>query len=82
MPSRIDAAIAAVVVLPFVAEITALPWGRPARARSIARGSRPSSTFPGRLVPPLPSIREAAPAARAAPAAIRVRSVLMRAAGP
>ena len=63
--SRIAATIAAVVVLPFVAEMTALPCGRRPASRAIAAGSMRMSTFPGRLVAPRPLRREMAPAARA-----------------
>jgi hypothetical protein len=60
------AAIAAVVVLPFVAEITAEPSGSLAARRSIAPGSSFQSSFPGTVVPPpAPARRDSRPAARA-----------------
>ena len=60
------AAIAAVVVLPFVAEITAEPSGSLAARRSIAPGSSFQSSFPGTVVPPpAPARRDRLPAARA-----------------
>ena len=62
--SRICAAIAAVVVFPFVAERIALASGR--ARRSMAPGSMRSSSLPGSDVPPRPVRREAAPAALAA----------------
>jgi hypothetical protein len=60
------AAIAAVVVFPFVAESTADPSGNLAARRSIAPGSSFQSTFPGNVVPP-PALatRDNVPAARA-----------------
>ncbi len=45
--SRISAAIAAVVVLPFVAEMTAAPAGSLAASRSIAPGSSFERSLPG-----------------------------------
>jgi biotin carboxyl carrier protein len=64
---RISAAIAAVVVLPFVAETTAVPPGRRAAKRSIAPGSSFESSFPGTVVPPpAPTRRDSPPTARAA----------------
>ena len=63
---RISAAIAAVVVLPFVAETSADPSGSRAARRSIAPGSAFQSSLPGRVVPPpRPASRETAPTARA-----------------
>ena len=59
--SRIAATIAAVVVLPFVAEITALPCGRRPARRAIASGSRRMQDLAGQ-------------ARRAAPAAPRERA--------
>jgi hypothetical protein len=50
--SRIDAVIAALVVLPFVALITALPCARRCPSSPIACGSRRVSTLPGSDVPP------------------------------
>ena len=65
--SRIAATIAAVVVLPFVALITALPWARRAPSRPIACGSRRVSTLPGSEVPPpRPEARTSVPTALAA----------------
>ena len=62
-----EAAIAAVVVLPLVAEMTAQPCGSRAARRSIAWGSRRVRTLPGRLVPPpRPARRASWPTARAA----------------
>ena len=54
-PSRSSAAatIAAVVVLPLVAEISTEPSSRPAPMRPSARGERASSSRPGAVVPPL-----------------------------
>ncbi len=63
--SRIAAAIAAVVVLPLVAEISTLPRCRREPSTPIASGCRRISTFPGTLVAPPPHSRESAPAARA-----------------
>ena len=51
---RISATIAAVVVLPFVAETTALPSGSRAPSRSSAPGSSRHRSFPGSVVPPRP----------------------------
>ena len=63
---RISAAIAAVVVLPFVAEMSAEPSGSRAASRSIAPGSSFQSSLPGTVVPPpVPASRESRPAARA-----------------
>ena len=64
--SSIPAAIAAVVVLPLVAEITALPALRRAESSEIASGRSLLSTMPGTLVAPPPRSRESAPAVRAA----------------
>ena len=50
--SRIAAAIAAVVVLPFVALITALPCASRRASSPIACGSSRVSTLPGSDVPP------------------------------
>ena len=69
MPARLstDATIAAVVVLPLVAEITTEPRGRRADSSEIAPGSSAISTLPGRLVPPpRPARRASSPTARAA----------------
>ena len=64
---RISAAIAAVVVLPFVADTSADPCGSRAASRSIAPGSTFHRSFPGSVVPPpRPASRDSAPAARAA----------------
>ena len=63
--SRIDAASAAVVVLPLVAETTTLPRGSVAASRVIAPASIRSISFPGRLVPPRPAARAARPTPRA-----------------
>ena len=61
------AAIAAVVVLPFVAEITAAPAGSRAASRSIAPGSSFERSFPGTVVPPpAPASRDSAATPRAA----------------
>ena len=49
---RISAAIAAVVVFPFVADTSATPRGRRAARRSSAPGSTAESSLPGRVVPP------------------------------
>ena len=66
---RISAAIAVVVVLPFVAETSTEPCGSRAASRSIAPGSSFQSSFPGSVVPPpRPASRESEPAARAAAA--------------
>ena len=62
---RISAAIAVVVVLPFVAEMSAEPCSSRAASRSIAPGSSFQRSFPGRVVPPpRPASRESAPALR------------------
>ena len=63
--SRIPASIAAVVVLPFVADTSTLPRDRRAPSSPIAPGSRRISTFPGALDAPPPRRRETAPTARA-----------------
>ena len=64
---RIAAAIAAVVVLPFVAETSTEPSGSRAASRSTASGSSFESSFPGKVVPPpVPVSRERVPAALAA----------------
>ena len=63
---RIVAIIAAVVVLPLVAETTTLPCGSRAPSRAIACGSARISTLPGSDVPPRPARRSAVPVARAA----------------
>ena len=73
--SRIRAAIAAVVVLPFVAETSADPRGSRAARRSTALGSSFQSSLPGSVVPP------PAPASRERPAAARARPI-SRASGP
>jgi hypothetical protein len=63
---EIPAVIAAVVVFPFVAEITADPSGRRAARRSIAPGSSFHRSFPGTVVPPpAPARRDSLPATRA-----------------
>ena len=64
---RISATIAAVVVLPFVAEMSTEPRGsRPAR-RSIASGSSFHRSLPGMVVPPpVRASRDSPPTARAA----------------
>ena len=65
--SRIDATIAAVVVLPLVAEITTLPCSRRPASSPIACGSRRVSSLPGSEVPPpRPARRASAPTAFAA----------------
>ena len=65
--SRIDATIAAVVVLPLVAEMTTLPCSSRAASRPIACGSTRVSTLPGSDVPPpRPARRASAPTAWAA----------------
>ena len=64
---RISAAIAAVVVLPFVAEMTAVPAGSRAASRSIAPGSSFERSLPGTVIPaPAPTRRESAATPRAA----------------
>src|SRR5581483_6713294 len=64
---RISAVMAVVVVLPFVAETTALPAARPAARRSIAPGSRWARSLPGNVVPPpAPTRRDSAATPRAA----------------
>src|SRR5579864_5576565 len=65
---RISAAMAAVVVFPFVAEIVAVPAGRRAARRSIAPGSRVASSFPGMVVPPPAPARRESPATKRAAA--------------
>ncbi len=65
--ARISAVIAAVVVLPFVAEISAVPSGSRAASRSTALGSSIASSFPGTVVPPpAPTSLDSPAAARAA----------------
>ena len=65
--SRIEATIAAVVVLPLVAEMTTEPRGSRAASSPIARARARISTLPGRLVPPpRPARRASSPTARAA----------------
>src|SRR5271154_835633 len=59
------AVIAAVVVLPLVAEIIALPRGRRAPRSPMAFGESLISSLPGALVPPPPRWREIVPTARA-----------------
>jgi hypothetical protein len=60
------AAIAEVVVLPFVAEMSALPAGSRVASLSTAPGSSFQRSFPGTVVPPpAPAIRERPAAARA-----------------
>ena len=64
---RISAAIAVVVVFPFVAETSATPSGSRAARASTAPGSTFHSTLPGSVVPPpRPTARESAPIPRAA----------------
>src|SRR5581483_674573 len=64
---RISAAIAAVVVFPFVAETTAVPAGSRAASRSTAPGSTIDRSFPGTVIPaPAPTRRERPATARAA----------------
>src|SRR5581483_8193124 len=63
---RIRAAIAVVVVFPFVAETRAAPAGRRAASASIAPGSSFQSSFPGSVVPPpRPDARDKRPTPRA-----------------
>src|SRR5205823_4869676 len=63
---RISAAIAALVVLPFVAESRAVPSGSREASSPTAPGSTFARSFPGRVVPPpRPARRERPPAARA-----------------
>ena len=65
--ARISLAIAAVVVLPFVAETSTQPSGSRRARRSSASGSRAEITFPGTVVPPpAPRSLESPAAARAA----------------
>ena len=67
MRSRIDATIAAVVVLPLVAEITRLPCSSRPASRPIACGSSRVRSLPGSEVPPpRPARRASAPTALAA----------------
>ena len=64
---RISAAIAVVVVFPFVADTSATPPGIRAARSSTAAGSTFQSTLPGSVVPPpRPTARESAPIPRAA----------------
>src|SRR5581483_845382 len=65
---RISAAMAAVVVFPFVAEIAAVPAGRRAASRSIAPGSSVANSFPGTVVPPPAPARRESPATKRAAA--------------
>ncbi len=65
--SSTEATIAAVVVLPLVAESTTLPRRSRAASRPMARGSRRVSTLPGSDVPPpRPARRASSPTALAA----------------
>ena len=64
--ARISAVIAAVVVLPLVAEISAVPSGSRAASRSTALGSSSASSLPGTVVPPAPTSLDSPAAARAA----------------
>jgi hypothetical protein len=65
--SSTAAVIAAVVVLPFVALITALPWASRCDSSPIACGSSRVSTLPGSDVPPpRPAARTIVPTALAA----------------
>ena len=64
-PPRISAVIAAVVVLPFVAESAAEPCGSRAASREIADGSSFQRSFPGSVVPP-PVTRQPGERARGA----------------
>ena len=78
---RISAAIAAVVVLPFVAETSAEPSGRRRARRSSTSGSIDASTLPGTVVPPpAPTSRESRAATRA-PAIPTVRGTRTLTAG-
>ena len=64
---RIALAIAVVVVLPFVAETSATPWGSRAASASRAPGSSFQTSLPGSVVPPpRPAARESRPTSRAA----------------
>src|SRR5688572_20966657 len=61
------AAIAVVVVFPFVADTSATPADRRAAKASTAPGSAFQRSFPGRVVPPpRPAARDTVPTARAA----------------
>src|SRR5262245_28378174 len=63
---RIAAVIAAVVVLPFVADTSTAPCGSSLASRSIAPGWAFHSTLPGSVVPPpAPKSRDVAPIPRA-----------------
>ena len=67
MGRRISAAIAAAVVLPFVADRSAEPFGRRSARRSTAVGSIFQRSLPGTVVPPpRPVSRDRPAAARAA----------------
>jgi hypothetical protein len=74
----ICAVIAAVVVLPFVAETSAAPSGSRCARRSNASGSSDESTFPGTVVPPPAPTRRESPAAIRAPAIPTVRGTRTR----
>src|SRR5580765_3389626 len=81
---RIPATSEAVVVLPFVAETTAVPSGSRAASVDTAPGSIVASTLPGRVVPPpCPARRERRPAslATAISSASRIRLSLEGASG-
>ena len=63
----ISAAMAVVVVFPFVADTSATPAGSRAARASTAAGSSFQSTLPGSVVPPpRPTARDSAPIPRAA----------------
>ena len=75
MGARIELAIAVVVVLPFVAETSATPWGSRAARASRAPGSSFQTSLPGSVVPPpRPAARESRPTRRAAEASSASRA--------
>ena len=72
---RISAAIAVVVVFPFVAETRATPSGSERASRPTAAGSSAARSFPGSVVPPpRPVTRDSLPAPRASAVSIRRRT--------
>ena len=69
--ASIEASILAVVVLPFVAEITSDPSASRRDMRSMASGAMRRSSFPGSVVPPPARVRRESPAAARAAATFR-----------
>ena len=76
--TSIDASILAVVVLPFVAEITTEPSASRRAMRSMASGAIRSSSLPGSVVPPPARVRRESPAAARAAATLAGKAVTGR----